>query len=407
MIPIRVLAILALAAVAAPAVLRAQPGGAPAPEVRAHVDAFVEAMRGSSADAYEAMAQAHFTPALLGRFTPADRRAMFERIRGDFGAITVTSVRVVDGVASIAARGASGLAGRFELTLEPSAPFRVVRRGVEVGDDGPSDTATVATGLGLTIVKQLVEAQGGRVWASSDAGGVTVGFSLPQAANARADRVGSAAMFAHGASGRLTAHDLEPVHRRHAHRSDRPCGLRRRRACRARSCTKRGRWRGGCGASAAAAASSISPAATACSRRRCCCSTTPRPTRWWSMPVLPPLAADAAPGFVATWPRLDGRVRFEAHRIEDVPLSSADVVVSCHACGALSDVVLERAAAARARVAVLPCCHDHARGDTGDLDGWMAADLAIDAIRASRLRGAATASGRRRFRPTSRRATGS
>ena len=147
MIPIRVLAILAVAAVAAPAVLRAQPGGAPAPEVRAHVDAFVEAMRGSSADAYEAMAQAHFTPALLGRFTPADRRAMFERMRGDFGAITVTSVRVVDGVASIAARGASGLAGRFELTLEPSAPFRVVRLGVEVGDDGPPDTATVAIAL--------------------------------------------------------------------------------------------------------------------------------------------------------------------------------------------------------------------------------------------------------------------
>ena len=35
MIPIRVMVILALAVVAAPAVLRAQPGGAPAPEVRA------------------------------------------------------------------------------------------------------------------------------------------------------------------------------------------------------------------------------------------------------------------------------------------------------------------------------------------------------------------------------------
>ena len=36
-------------------------------------------------------------------------------------------------------------------------------------------------GLGLAIVKRLVEAQGGRVWASSDAGVVTVGFSLPPA----------------------------------------------------------------------------------------------------------------------------------------------------------------------------------------------------------------------------------
>jgi hypothetical protein len=37
-------------------------------------------------------------------------------------------------------------------------------------------------------------------------------------------------------------------------------------------------------------------------------------------------------------------------------------------------------------VAVLPCCHDHARGDDGDLAGWMSADLAIDALRALRLR---------------------
>jgi signal transduction histidine kinase len=33
----------------------------------------------------------------------------------------------------------------------------------------------------VAIVKQLVEAHGGRVWASSDAAGVTVGFSIPRA----------------------------------------------------------------------------------------------------------------------------------------------------------------------------------------------------------------------------------
>jgi hypothetical protein len=89
---------------------------------------------------------------------------------------------------------------------------------------------------------------------------------------------------------------------------------------------------------------------------------------------------------VAAWPRLGGTVRFASGRVEDVSLSPADLVVSCHACGSLTDVVLERAAAARARVAVLPCCHDHARGDTGELAGWMPADLAIDAMRATRLR---------------------
>ena len=58
------------------------------------------------------------------------------------------------------------------------------------------------------------------------------------------------------------------------------------------------------------------------------------------------------------------------------------------ACGPLTDVVLERAIAARARVAVLPCCHDVDRSDPGGLSGWMNDALAIDAMRARRLAGA-------------------
>jgi hypothetical protein len=70
----------------------------------------------------------------------------------------------------------------------------------------------------------------------------------------------------------------------------------------------------------------------------------------------------------------------------DVEISSSDVVVSSHACGGLTDVVLERALAARARVAVLPCCHDLAVCDRGELDGWLDGPLAIDVTRAVRLR---------------------
>ena len=60
---------------------------------------------------------------------------------------------------------------------------------------------------------------------------------------------------------------------------------------------------------------------------------------------------------VATFPHLAGRVTFERARLEDVSLGAGDVVVSAHACGELSDAVLSRAAAAGARVALLPCCH--------------------------------------------------
>jgi len=114
----------------------AQPAGAPDPEIRAHVDAFVAALRQGSADQLEAAVQAHGAPELLARRTPAERRTMFERIATDFGAITVTTVRVNDGRATLTARGATGLAGTFVLELEGASPFRITRIGVEVGDRG-------------------------------------------------------------------------------------------------------------------------------------------------------------------------------------------------------------------------------------------------------------------------------
>jgi hypothetical protein len=47
--------------------------------------------------------------------------------------------------------------------------------------------------------------------------------------------------------------------------------------------------------------------------------------------------------------------------------------------------VLDRAAAARARVAVMPCCHDLDSGDDGGLSGWIDGAAAIDIVRAMRL----------------------
>jgi hypothetical protein len=85
------------------------------------------------------------------------------------------------------------------------------------------------------------------------------------------------------------------------------------------------------------------------------------------------------------WPRLAGRVTLVEGPLESVEIQSGDVVVSSHACGALTDLVLDRAAAAGARVAVLPCCHDRGVSDPGPLTGWVDAALAIDIRRAQRL----------------------
>lgn len=80
-----------------------------------------------------------------------------------------------------------------------------------------------------------------------------------------------------------------------------------------------------------------------------------------------------------TWPTLRERVTF-AKRAPRV--LSDDLVVSCHACGALTDEVLALARETGARVGVLPCCHDTKRQDSAGLSGWMDPALAIDARRA-------------------------
>ncbi|MBJ6727951.1 methyltransferase [Geomesophilobacter sediminis] len=85
------------------------------------------------------------------------------------------------------------------------------------------------------------------------------------------------------------------------------------------------------------------------------------------------------------WPWLDGRVSFLEKDLEEVALLPDDIVVSVHACGGLTDLVLERAMAAGCRVAVLPCCHDLRRADTGGLQGWLDGPLAVDVTRAARL----------------------
>jgi SAM-dependent methyltransferase len=103
--------------------------------------------------------------------------------------------------------------------------------------------------------------------------------------------------------------------------------------------------------------------------------------------VAPPASAPMVHEvLVRTWPRLRDRVSFVAGDPSTVEVHAGDVVVSCHACGHFTDQVMARAVQARARLAVLPCCHDVETCDTGGLEGWMDVPLAIDATRVLRLR---------------------
>ena len=102
-------------------------------------------------------------------------------------------------------------------------------------------------------------------------------------------------------------------------------------------------------------------------------------------PAVPPSAARVHQALAAEWPRLAGRLRVVNAPLAAIPLDRTDLIVSCHACGALSDRVLDAAIAARAPVTVLPCCHDEGACEVGRLSGWVDAALAIDIGRAQRL----------------------
>lgn len=101
---------------------------------------------------------------------------------------------------------------------------------------------------------------------------------------------------------------------------------------------------------------------------------------------LPPSSGTLRRALATEWPTLEGRVTLLEAPLTDVELRPDDVVVSIHACGGLTDQVIDVSVRAGARLAVLPCCHDLDVADTGGLSGWIQGSLAVDVMRATRLR---------------------
>jgi len=101
---------------------------------------------------------------------------------------------------------------------------------------------------------------------------------------------------------------------------------------------------------------------------------------------IPESAARLTAALEESWPRLAGRVQLIQAELDTLELAQEDLVVSVHACGNLTDIVLERAMDVGARIAVLPCCHDLDGADLGGLEGWLDGPLAMDIRRCERLR---------------------
>ncbi len=101
---------------------------------------------------------------------------------------------------------------------------------------------------------------------------------------------------------------------------------------------------------------------------------------------IPLNAGKLSAALLASWPRLAGRVIYKQELIEDITVHPDDIVVSAHACGSLTDLIIDKAVGQRARLAVLPCCHNLKKSSTGGLEGWLEKTLAVDVARAERLK---------------------
>ena len=101
--------------------------------------------------------------------------------------------------------------------------------------------------------------------------------------------------------------------------------------------------------------------------------------------AIPQNAEKLSSALVASWPRLKNRVVYQQRSLQGIAVLADDIVVSAHACGALTDLIIDKAVEQHARVAVMPCCHDVGASSTGGLQGWMDRSLAVDTARALKL----------------------
>ena len=101
---------------------------------------------------------------------------------------------------------------------------------------------------------------------------------------------------------------------------------------------------------------------------------------------IPLNATRLSNALIEAWPRLQERIIYKESSIQEIVVLPDDIVVSAHACGSLTDLIIDKATARHARIAVLPCCHDLRKSPTNGLSGWMDNTLAVDTVRAVELR---------------------
>jgi CubicO group peptidase (beta-lactamase class C family) len=118
--------------------------GGPPPEIRALVDAFVNAMNGS-ADAWEAMAKERFSAAYLKARPAADRKKLYDSIKKDLGEVTFErAVREgPEAPLQLHVRGSTGATGTITLEIDATTPPKI--SGVTANVGGTANAGAEST----------------------------------------------------------------------------------------------------------------------------------------------------------------------------------------------------------------------------------------------------------------------
>ncbi len=116
-------------------VLAMAPLSAQTPAVRARIDGVVGAFNGS-VEEFEKYVQEAYTPAMLERVSAEKRKSFHERVRSDFGTISVRKVeRKSEARVVVTIAGSTGAQGALTLDLELAEPHKVAGMRFEIDDE--------------------------------------------------------------------------------------------------------------------------------------------------------------------------------------------------------------------------------------------------------------------------------
>ena len=117
----------------------------------------------------------------------------------------------------------------------------------------------------------------------------------------------------------------------------------------------------------------------------CCQARTPLPVVYAVDERMPASACKLRDAFGEAFPRLRAQHRYIVGDARDVEATSDTVVAGLHACGGLSDIVIDVALQGSSALALVPCCHSTKQSHDEAAAAKVGLDEAIDAARARRL----------------------